>query len=414
MNCNILNKAATLRLAALAAAVMAGPAMAASSLTIDPTPATITRPATDVTVTVVLTQDGTSNGADAVVNYDNTIFTAAATAQEGACIVDQPTGRVIMSAGGFTDTRDLCDIVFTRDAGAADGTYPLTFTTAVFATPSAGDQAVDGEIIIQSVNDAALAFNPASGGTVTFGTGTQNTTVSEAIDISVTGTGGSGTVDGCAFTGADAGAFTVTSSQPIVVAAGGTGSIDIDCLLDDVAQSATLTCDTNDGSGAGTATWQMSCPAGTAVPSPEFSSVPAAGALITCNGPPASVVNRSIEISNTGNPGAGSDLTFTCASSDPAFVIVSGSADTLAVGESATLSFTCATPATEADPANTGTIDCTSNGGAGTFNLSSAVVTAPPPVPGAAIIPANSLWSLLALFGVIAGLGALVIGLRRH
>jgi hypothetical protein len=38
----------------------------------------------------------------------------------------------------------------------------------------------------------------------------------------------------------------------------------------------------------------------------------------------------------------------------------------------------------------------------------------PPANPAPEIIPANSLWSKLALFGLLAGLGGLVISMRRH
>ncbi|HRO87890.1 MAG TPA: hypothetical protein PLH21_07680, partial [Chiayiivirga sp.] len=63
-----------------------------------------------------------------------------------------------------------------------------------------------------------------------------------------------------------------------------------------------------------------------------------------------------------------------------------------------------------------GTVSCGGTDQAGVINWSwpvtcPAAQTAPPPPT---FVPASSLWSKLALFGVFAALGMLILGLRRN
>ena len=100
------------------------------------------------------------------------------------------------------------------------------------------------------------------------------------------------------------------------------------------------------------------------------------------------------------------------------FSITSGASGTgLLVGDTATVNIACPTPALSTDPDNPGTIECTTNE-AGTpsyaYDLSAGVQTAPSPLPQPNIVPAGSLWSKLLLIGLLAGLGGLIVSLRRQ
>lgn len=409
---------------ATAACLMSASAFAATVTVPDATVPVEGGATTPTPMAVTFQGDGVTVGYQCDISFPTAELDATvAGSGTGLCSVNDGAGTITIVDGTVNNSAlgntTSCNVTFTAVGPGTDGdVYPLTLGGCIFSDASAAEvpgphTLNNGSITVQAAPpDADLVFTPPSGGTVTFPTGTQNDTVTASIGVTATGTSGTGTVDNCVFSGANAGAFSV-SGTPISVGIGGSDSIDLECVLDDAAQSATLTCDTSDVDGAGTASWTMSCPAGTAVPSPDFSSAPPAGSAIACNGAPGSTVNRSIEISNTGNPGAGSDLAYTCTSDSASFVITGGASDTLAVGESATLAFTCQVPAAEGDPDNTGTISCTSNGGDAAYPVSAGVVTTPPANPAPSIIPANSLWSLLALFGVMAGIGAVVVGLRR-
>jgi hypothetical protein len=264
--------------------------------------------------------------------------------------------------------------------------------------------------------DANLTYTPASGGTVTFPGGTSGTSTNAAIAVGVTGTSGSGSVTGCSLGGANPGAFVDNTAYPVTVTVGGAeGSIDLTCNLGNAAATATLSCTETDSSPT-PQSFNLSCPAGTAVPAPEYDSTPAPGATINCSGTPGSTQNRTLTIENVGFAGVGSDLTYTCSTASAGFSVVSGAGGTVVVGGSADVGIACTVPA-EGAPAANGVLTCTSNDAdeaTVTYNLTAAPVTVPPANPAPEIIPANSLWSKLALFGLLAGLGGLVISMRRH
>lgn len=420
---------------AFAGLVMSGAVFAQATVSLGPEDGTTSNEvvvgATSATVAVSFDGDGAVNGYGGSWEYDPLLFGTPVPASPsathpgalvGLCTVDVGTNTFSVAVSATTplgDATDVCVFEIPILGTTGTGTYPLP-VSATFPPSFSGGTGTftPGEIIItEGVADVVLSYDPT--GTLVFGGGTSGDTVAASIDVTAGGTIGTGTVTNCGITGANAGAFALTSGD-LSITAGNSGSIDLTCDLANSDLTATLTCTETDSNSAGTdVSWTLDCGAGDPVPAPEYSSTPAPGSLITCNGAPGAVVNRSIVIENTGFVGDGSadsDLTFSCSVAGAGFALTGTTGDTLAVGESATVAIECTVPVTEGTT-NTGSVTCTSDDAANSpavYDLSSGIVTAPPPVPQAAVIPANSLWSLLALFGVLAGIGAVVIGLRRH
>lgn len=325
--------------------------------------------------------------------------------------------------GGFAPSGDFVEDITIEvqfDIGAAEIPAPgsaLTFSNANFTigVDEVPATTTDGSVsVISAPPDLELVFDPEAGSTVTFPDGDAGSNVESDIDVSVTGIAGTATVSGCSVTGAG---FSLISGD-LTLGAGDTDVITVQCTLPASGTSTgTLSCDTEDDvNGAGTATWDLSCAEGNPVPIPEYSSTPVPGGdLAACDGAPGSTQETSLTISNTGNEGADSGFDYTCSTASPGFTVTGGAAGTLEVGDSATVTVQCIVPEEDA-PANTGTLDCTStapNQLSAGYGLSSAPITFVP-IPQPNVVPASSLWTQLALIGLLAGLGMLLIGSRRQ
>lgn len=349
----------------------------------------------DATNLTLATADITTDfaGASCTVNTPGTILCFA-----------NPTSGLLLPAT-FT-------INLPFDVGTTEGVEALTFgTTAVF--DQGGSSIVldptDGSVTVSSAPpDVVLGFSPASA--VAFPGGVSGTTSNASITVSAaSGTVGTGTVDNCVITGPNASAFSVVA--PGAVTAPPTDTLDLQATLANSALSATMTCDLDDASAATSVVFQLSAPAGTPVPAPEYSSTPAGGSALTCNGAPGATTSTSITITNTGDL----PLTFNCAASGAGFGPVTGGVGNLAAGASQVVSVECQVPAEDA-PAIEGDLDCTSNDPAAAANnypLSSVAQTGPGPIPQPNVVPASSLWSQISLIGLMAALGLLVVGIRR-
>lgn len=366
-------------------------------------------------------------GYNTVFSYDPAILSGDPTVEAGAgaCTVDPGTStisviRATFPAAVIGAAERICTVNFPIGAAAAFGDYPLTHDPDPVQTGFTNTNAdavdgtvVDGQITISDAPpDVVLAFNPTTN--VVFPGGVSGTTSNASIAVTAaSGTIGTGTIDNCVVSGPNASAFSVVA--PGTASAPPPSELDLEVTLANSALSATLTCDLDDASAATTKVFQLSAPAGTPVPAPEYSSTPAVGTELTCNGSPGDVAQTSITITNTGLAGAGSDLTFNCAASGAGFSVLAPAGDTLAVGESAQVTVECVVPAEDA-PAIEGDLDCTSNDPAAADNnypLSSVAQTALPPIAQPNVVPASSLWSQLSLIGLMAALGLLVVGLRR-
>jgi hypothetical protein len=323
-----------------------------------------------------------------------------------------------------------CSFNFTAGAAAAQGLRTWTANlvecsalgnpvTPCTFTQTAGTSGIN---VTTAPPDTNLSYSPAAGTNITFPSGVALTTQNASITVTGTGTVGSGTVTGCGITGPGAASFGAPPGN-LTVNAGASAPLNLSCTLPNSggAATATLTCTETDADSpapGATRTWPLTCPQGTPVPGPGFGATPAPNpapaAPITCDGQPGATVQRQIVITNNGNPGAGSDLTFTCTASGVASIVSGGTTATpLAVGASQTVVVACTAPADGVT--EVGAVSCTSNapGSPFAFNYSSTGSSLPPPVARPAVIPASSFWSMAALITLLAGFGVALVGFRR-
>lgn len=364
-------------------------------------------------------------GYNTVIDYDNSILSADPTSSNGTCTIDNVLHTVSLIRATFPPAaipaENVCVITFPVAVGAAVGSYPLahhpgfpetSFVDLAGTEIAPAGTVTDGAInVINAPPDVVLGFSPNYNTTVTFPGGTVATNQTANIAVSVaSGTVGNGTVTGCAFGGPNAGAFSVTGGIPATVPPNAT--IALQATLAAAPLVGTLTCLVTDAAAGSpnSRTWNLSAPAGTPVPAPGYSSNPAPGSVIGLIGIPGATLTTTVIITNNGNPGPGSDLTYTCSVGGPDFAITSGaSGGPLAVGASATVTIDVTAPADGVTVNDV--LSCTSNiqGQLAEYDLSATGQVRVAPT----YVPASSLWSKLALFGIFAALGMLIIGLRR-
>jgi hypothetical protein len=322
-----------------------------------------------------------------------------------------------------------CSFNFTAAAGATQGLRtwtPVLVECAAVSGPqpcSFTQTASSGINVTTAPPNTNLSYNPTAGTTINFPTGQALTTQNASITVTGTGTVGSGSVTNCGIAGPGASAFGPPPGN-LTVNGGSTGTLNLSCTLPNSggAATATLTCTETDADtpAPGAArSWPLSCPQGTPVPGPGYSSSPAPNpapaAPINCSGQAGTVVQRQIVITNNGNPGAGSELTFSCTGSGINTIVSGGSttAPGLAVGASQTVTVGCNVPADGVTAS--GAVTCTTNapGGSRVYNYSSTGSSLPPPVPTPAVVPSSSFWSMAALITLLAGFGVALVGFRR-
>lgn len=429
-----------LKLLAGCLAMAMAPAAFAASIAISPTSATGT-PGDGTSPTVLQIQfsgDGTTAGFEVEVAFNATDLDVVAQPQNGAnaCSANNLTGVVTLQVvdGALNPLpagpTNYCNLTFTVDGavvapnpGDPDIVYPLTLQNDLYSdgggNPAPGPHSLtNGEIRIQGAPpDVTLSYNPAppngpafSGGTFTGDTSTAS------IAVNAGGTSGSGTVTGCALSGTNAANFAITSGD-LSIAAGGSDNITLECTHGLSERVATLQCTENDSDSTDAArSWNLTCPAGLPTPAPEYSSNPASGSTLSFQGAAGATVNRQLTITNTGFAGPGDTLSITSCSISGADAATFGVTPAippqvdLAVGENVALTVSATIPASGT---NTATLTCESNDGTHNYPLTSAPRTAPV-VDSPAIVPASSFWSKMILFGLLAGLGMLVVSLRRN
>lgn len=361
-------------------------------------------------------------GYNTVIDYDNSILSADPTSSNGICTIDNVLHTISLIRATFPPAaipaENICVVTFPVAAGATVGTYPLAhhpgFPSTSFVDLAGTEIAPPGTVTDGAINviaappDVVLTFSPNYGTGIAFAGGTVGTNQTANISVSNTGSVGTGTVDNCTFGGANPGAFSVTSGIPATVPPNAT--IALQATLAATPLSATLTCRVTD-TAAGSPnmrTWNLSAPAGAA---PGYSSVPAPGSLMSQTGVPGTTLTYTVVITNTGNPGPGSDMTYTCSVAGPDFAITSGaSGGPLAVGSSDTVTIQVTAPADGVTVNDVMT--CTSSelpNLLAEYDLEATGMARVAPT----FVPASSLWSKLALFGIFAALGMLIIGLRR-
>ncbi len=159
-------------------------------------------------------------------------------------------------------------------------------------------------------------------------------------------------------------------------------------------------------------------PKGTPAPLPAFGSVPAEG-TVSCDGPAGTAVQRQIVITNVGAAGSGLNVDCRPFLSATGVTVTGGVHTGIAVGESRTVSVSCAAPA--AGQRTVYQVVCITNVPGVTpgstrahlFNFSSTGSALPPAVPRPAVVPASSLWSQIVLISLLMALGLGMVVQRR-
>jgi hypothetical protein len=349
------------------------------------------------------------------------------TSSSGTACAVNPAGTILCFAnpeGIQTVLPAVVTINLPFDIGGIEAVEPLTFgVTNVF------DEDVNPVALVPDNGQITISAAPPVPPTVTFapnggpinltapGGALQGSLSNESV-IAITAVGGSGAGVGSYNCVVDPGApFDISNLADANVAVGDDpADMSVICTLGAVAVAANMNC-TRTGGDATPVNFALTCPAGVPVPSPAYSSNPAPGATLNCDGDAGTLTQTSVTITNTGLAGVNSELDYSCSTASAGFSVISGAAGSIIVDDSATVTVQCKVPA-EGDPAATGTLDCTHNAtnenSPVRYGLSSIADTAPPAVPQPNVVPASSLWSQLSLIGLLAALGLLVVGIRRN
>lgn len=406
-----------LSLAVAAALLFTTGASFAASLSISPAVATATpgagNPTTPASIAVQWDNSGLAAGEgdsiDAQVFFDSTKFTVNVT---GDC-APGAAGEIIIAAvqlqSNTIPSGAVCNMTFTTTAGAVDGNavaLDLANTSVgnngapLAQQPAATDGVIN--VAVAAANPPTINFAPTTVNLATGNVGSQ----SPASVIAVTATGGAAPDVGSYNCGAQPAGFQVTNLANASIAVGSDpADMNATCTLGAAPQQAVLNC-TRTGGAAVQIT--LNCPAGQAV-APVITPTPANGTALTCNGQPGSTQTTQVTLQNTGNAAA---TGVSCSTTGAGFSIQAQPTGTINAGASSSVVAACTVPAEGATI--TGTLNCTSgNAGSLSYPLSS-LGQAAPVGSNLATIPSTSLWAKIGLIGLLAALGALVVGFRRH
>lgn len=359
-----------------------------------------------------LVADGTAPGSPDLADTFDVQFSLIET--PGTATIVNPVGNVtgvdpqlgaLANNGGPTQT---------RLPGAASPA--VNACNVAFAPPPTTDQrglprVADGRIDIGSVERTpvapTIAYDPTPGtavgftGVTTIGTTGSGTIVATPSGGSGTAAGATTTVNGCTLGGANPGSFAGAAAVNLSFVGDTTTpqNLNLTCTSHQTAQTATLTCNETRGAAApAQRLWPLSCPAGTLAPT---TSTPVSGSTVNLTGVAGGInINTStITVSNP-NPVV---VSLTCTA--PAFpftatplafsVPASGNAP-VTVGISPAAAGTYS-----------GTLSCNVSGSSQvlTFNLAGTLMPA-------VMVPATSLWSLLAMMLALFGFAA--VAARRQ
>lgn len=337
-------------------------------------------------------------------NYNTANFNV--TSSNASCSVNDAAGTIPfirVDFNGLADDTVICTLTFTNTAGADGAVEPLTITDI---SPPA-TTVNNGQLTIQAApaNPPTINFAPT---TVNIPSGGAPGATSQAAAIAVTAVGGAAPDTGSYNCTVPAGFQVTNSSNPSIVAGSDPADMSVTCTLGAAATQATMTC-ARTGAAVTPVDITLNCPAGV-VSSPAFTGNPTAGTTLTCNGSPGSTTVTQATITNSGNANA---TGVSCNVVGAGFAIQTQPAATINTGASSTVVVACTVPADGVT--NSGTLTCTSGNGATiAYPVASTGIATPvgPTVP--ATIPSTSLWAKIGLIGLLAALGMLVVGFRRH
>lgn len=336
-----------------------------------------------------------------------------------------------------TNTSVNLPIVMTATAGGARSATLTCQAPNATAPSSTTFQITLNGTATADVNPT-LTYTPGANTAINFPAGPAGAATSSIAITSAGAVGaGSTSVTGCAFSGANPGAFTVSTTPANGVFNTGTtsGSINLGCTRGASASSATLTCTETPNGGAGVSrSWPVSCPVADAANVTATKTV--AGSFV-----PGGAITYTITLTNTGTAATGDNagdeftdvlpgqLTLVSASATSGTALADVGTRTvtwngaLAAGASVTITINATINNTLGTVSNQGTatFDADGNG-----SNESTVTTDDPGVAGAAnatvfaiggsllAIPALDNWSkLLAVLAVLAlGLGVWTVRAR--
>lgn len=227
----------------------------------------------------------------------------------------------------------------------------------------------------------AISYTPTTGTTVNF-TGVTTVGTTGSANIAATPSGGSGsgaaattTINGCALTGANPGAFGSVAGVNLsfVGSANAAQNIPLSCTSAAAAQTATLSCIESSGGAPGVSrSWPLNCPAGTvAAVAPTVAYAPTTGSNLSFSGVTSvgTTGTASIVATPSGGSGSGAAATTTVngctlgGANPGAFASVAGV--NLSFVGSTTTPQTIGLGCTSALTAQTATLSCNETQGAG-------------------------------------------------
>jgi hypothetical protein len=397
--------------------------VSAATLSVTPTPATAVagagNPTTPTPLQVAYNNAGTT--ADSIefeITFNDADLDVSVAGAAGiSCNYVAASGLITVIAfdvGGNTiASGNLCALTFTTTAGATVGeTFPLTFQNVLVSDGGGAATApttTNGQINIvaaplnpTTVNFAPTTVNLANGGLAAGQT-------SPASVVAVTTAGG---VDPGSYSCTVPAGFQLTNASANNIPAGSDpADISVTCTLAAAAFQGTSVCTRSGNPAPAPQNLTLNCPAGQAAVSPVLAATPTSGTPLSCSGSPGNIVLTGITISNNGTgPTAG----LACNTTGAGFAVQQQPTAIVAPGGTTNAVVACTVPA-DGVTIN-GTLNCSAanGGGALTFPLSSLGQSAPVGPTTPAMIPSTSLWAKIGLVGLLAALGLLVVGFRRH
>lgn len=386
-----------------------------------PTPPSAVQGTGATGVTVIVGYDAPAMGGPAVAGADIIIpaeFTAVVSDDNSECAVGQPeAGRIRISLidlalNPLPDIANVCQLTFNVGAAVAQGNYNFSLCSAgMGACVNPANATVDfgaGFNVVVATGPTIVAGSPAFDSVTNLPGGSQGgPNITQNITFSAS-TGGSngGTTDLMCTT--DIGSLSNGTQNNIAI--GATPATMQFSIAPDItmARVATVTCQANaDGGGVQNWTYTFNIAQAALVVGPTLN--PPAATTITV---PSNLVgqqsNAAIQYTAVGgDPGQSTDLT--CGAPTGNVIFVSGAPQTVNTGGNPA-PIIVGVVLTDMDQNPAGTITCSANGvdTLFTINAPAGVVFIPPEN-----IPASSLWSQLALIGLLAGLGIVIVAVRR-
>lgn len=338
---------------------------------------------------------------------------AAYNAVDGYLLVNvvSPTNTLI--ANGIK-----ANATYTVDAGAVDGEV-FALEGVLNGQPGCEHYDATAATISRETVDGAITVIAEGPPTISFDeapivlSGVYGTEQTDTVAVTVTDGGGNNPADTASYTcTAPAGISVSPLTGGPIVNGGSLADLTVSCTLGDTEVSGNIECNATNTAGSDEDfTIPVTCEAGSMAP-PILTPTPADGSTITTGaGAPGQVGTGPLVVTPSG--GAGVDpATITCSPSTASLTVSPAGVQSFLPGAAAR-TFSVGCTLTQEPQEFMGGVTCSGTDGDGDFEWSFDV-SCPAGVIAPTFVPASSLWSKLALFGIFAALGLLVLGLRRN